>query len=254
VVEAIASGRKAATSIDRYLGDRWPSDKSQCDRNNQTPLRFESSFLRKTGRVRLPELSVEKRIKSIENEDTGDVELKSITRESQRCFNCGCVAVNPSDLAPALIALDAKIQTSRRTIEAQEFFAVAGDRSTVLEDDEIVTEIVVPAPLPDTRFDFTKFAMRKSIDFPVVNCAAAVQHEKGKVKSARICLNAVYNQPYRVKEAEEYIHGKKITGPIASEAAERGVKEAFPLINNQYKVQVAKTLVKRAILACAERK
>ncbi len=67
----------------------------------------------------------------------------------------------------------------------------------MLEDDEIVVEITFPAPVSGTKGKFIKFALRKSIDFPIVNCAAVIENEGGVVKSARICLNAVYSNPYR---------------------------------------------------------
>jgi len=127
---------------------------------------------------------------------------------------------------------------------------VDGDKTTVLDDDEIVIEIEVPIPGAGTRSTFTKFALRKSIDFPIVSCAAAIESEKGVVKAARICLNAVYNTPYRATKAEEYIRGKSINDSTAEEAANAIVTDACPLINNRYKIQIAKTLVKRVILAC----
>ncbi|MBA7569766.1 hypothetical protein ES708_11507 [subsurface metagenome] len=113
-----------------------------------------------------------------------------------------------------------------------------------------MTEIEVPIPGAGTRSTFTKFALRKSIDFPVVSCAAAIKSEKGVVKSARICLNAVYNTPYRATRAEKYIRGKRINDSNAEKAANTIATDTCPLINNRYKIQIAKTLVKRAILAC----
>jgi xanthine dehydrogenase YagS FAD-binding subunit len=81
----------------------------------------------------------------------------------------GCYAVHPSDTAPALIALDASIQTTKRTIKADDFFAVGVSRTTVLEPDEIVTEIILPKKESDVKSTFMKFATRSSIDFPIVN-------------------------------------------------------------------------------------
>ncbi len=98
---------------------------------------------------------------------------------------------------------------------------------------------------------FIKFALRKSIDFPIVNCAAALEIKNGTVKAARICLNAVYNNPYRAVSAEEYIVGKAVNKENAEKAAATILKDTLPLMNNAYKVQVAKTLIKRAILGCA---
>ncbi|MBN1276966.1 MAG: FAD binding domain-containing protein, partial [Deltaproteobacteria bacterium] len=117
----------------------------------------------------------------------------------------GCMAVNPSDTAPALVALNAKIKTSKRLIDAQDFWDAVKPGSTILAADEIVTEIQVPTPARGVRSSFMKFAIRSSIDFPIVNCAAMIG--KG---NARICLNAVHNMPYRVDSAESLIKGKSI--------------------------------------------
>jgi xanthine dehydrogenase YagS FAD-binding subunit len=171
--------------------------------------------------------------------------------EANRCFNCGCDGVNPSDLAAALVALDAKIVTSRRTISVDEFWvADKGLKPTVLESDEIITEIQIPRPVAGVKSSFIKFALRKSIDFPIVNCAAAIESEGGVVKSARICLNAVYSNPYRAIKAEEAIKGRTIDEANADAAGAAAVSDAIPLPYNKFKIQIAKTMVKRAILGC----
>jgi NADPH-dependent glutamate synthase beta subunit-like oxidoreductase/CO/xanthine dehydrogenase FAD-binding subunit len=248
VVAAIASGRKAAGSIDQSLGGK--RRKYNGNGAGRLPERFNVEYLTKTSRADTPELPVAKRVKSLVSEDVGSLDLSAVETEANRCFNCSCVAVNSSDMAPALIALEAKIKTTKRTIKAEDFFAVDGDKTTVLDDDEIVTEIEVPKPGAGTKSTFTKFALRKSIDFPIVSCAAVIQSEKGTAKAARICLNAVYNTPYRATRAEEYIKGKPINDSNAEKAANAAVTDTCPLINNSYKIQIAKTLVKRAILAC----
>ena len=160
----------------------------------------------------------------------------------------GCLAVHPSDTAPALIALDAKVKTSKRTINAEDFFHVEVIKTTVLDDDEVVTEIQVPTPAGKSAF--VKFALRKSIDFPIVNCAAMITSSGRTASAARICLNAVYVKPYRATKAEEAIVGKPIDEASAEAAGSAAVSNAKPLPHNNYMVQIAKTLVKRAILAC----
>jgi xanthine dehydrogenase YagS FAD-binding subunit len=162
----------------------------------------------------------------------------------------GCCAVHPSDTAPALIALDARIKTSKRTIKADDFFEVKVNRTTVLDDDEIVTEIQIPAPGADTESAFTKFALRRSIDFPIVNCAAAITISGERVSAARICLNAVHVIPYRATEAEKSAIGKAMTEDNAEKAGVAAVSAAKSLPHNGYMVQIAKVLVKRTILAC----
>jgi xanthine dehydrogenase YagS FAD-binding subunit len=162
----------------------------------------------------------------------------------------GCIAVHPSDTAPALIALGAFIKTSRRTIPAADFFQVGVSKTTVLDADEMVTEIQVPKPANGSKSAFLKFALRKSIDFPIVNCAAGISIKGGKVNGARICLNAVYVKPYRAFKGEEVLMGTEINASHAEEAAQAAVADTKPLADNGYMVQVAKSLVKRAVLAC----
>jgi xanthine dehydrogenase YagS FAD-binding subunit len=162
----------------------------------------------------------------------------------------GCYAVHPGDTAPALVALNAEIVTSKRTIGIDDFFLVDVVKTTVLDGDEIVTEIRIPKPPKGSYSSFLKVAIRKSIDFPIVNCAAAVTVSSGKVESARICLNAVYVKPYRAVKAEEALKGKKIDEATAEEAAAAAVSDARPMERNRYMVQIARTLVKRSILEC----
>ena len=157
----------------------------------------------------------------------------------------GCFAVNPSDTAPALVALDAKVVTSKRTVGIEEFMTSDGTKTTILDDDEIVTEVQVPEPASGTKSAFIKFALRKSIDFPIVNCATVISNG-----TARICLSAVHNNPYRATEAEESIAGKTIDEANAEAAGAAAVSGAVVLPMNKYKVQIAKVLVKRTILAC----
>lgn len=155
-----------------------------------------------------------------------------------------CIAVHPSDVAPALIALDAKVVTTARTIEAEKFFDVKVPVSTVLSPGEIITEIRVPTPPAGAKSAFLKFAIRKSIDFPIVNCAVMVGSG-----SPRIALNAVAPKPYRAIKAEAAIKGKAINEATAEAAGAAAVEDAKPLTATKYKVQIAKTLVKRALLA-----
>jgi xanthine dehydrogenase YagS FAD-binding subunit len=160
----------------------------------------------------------------------------------------GCYAVHPSDTAPALIALDATIRTSKRDIKAEAFFQVSETKTTVLDADEIVTHVLIPSP--PGKSAFVKFALRKTIDFPIVNCAALLAVSKKKVVSAHICLNAVYVIPYRAIKAEEAMLGKAITEAAAESAGTAALADAKPLPYNAYMVPVAKTMIKRAILGC----
>ena len=155
-----------------------------------------------------------------------------------------CIAVHPSDVAPALIALNAKIVTTARTIEAENFFDVKLPANTVLAPGEIITEIRIPTPPAGAKSAFLKFAIRKSIDFPIVNCAVMVGGG-----APRIALNAVAPKPYRAVKAEAAIAGKPINEANAEAAGAAAVEDAKPFGATKYKVQIARTLVKRALLA-----
>ncbi|MEW6664220.1 MAG: FAD binding domain-containing protein [Thermodesulfobacteriota bacterium] len=161
----------------------------------------------------------------------------------------GCYAVHPSDTAAALIALNAAVKTTKRTIPMDDFFGVRVCGTTVLDSDEIVTELLLPRPT-GARSAFLKFALRKSIDFPIVNCAAALTTANGGVTAARICLNAVYVKPYRATAAEDFILGKEPSEEGIQLAADSAVSAAKPMSRNAYMVQIARALVKRTLLAC----
>jgi xanthine dehydrogenase YagS FAD-binding subunit len=162
----------------------------------------------------------------------------------------GCYAVHPSDTAPALIVLDAVVKTTKRTLPAEDFFDVKVGGTTVLDPDEIVTELEFPEPPGGGGSHFLKFALRKTIDFAIVNCAAMISIEAAKVSTARVCLNAVAVKPHRAVQAEQTIIGQALNASTAEAAGESAVSEATPLKDNGYMVQLAKIIVKRTLLAC----
>jgi NADPH-dependent glutamate synthase beta subunit-like oxidoreductase len=250
VAEAINAGRQAAKAITHSLmGLPISDDGAPACLIGETVA---SSCLQPSSRVEVPELSLAEKLRSLAVEETGTLDAAAVEAEAGRCFNCGCVAVNSSDLAPALIALGATVKTSRRVLPAEDFFSVGVNASTVLAPGELVLEVEVPQAAPGTRSTFNKFALRKSIDFPIVNVAAAITTDGGVVKSARICLNSVYGVPLRMGSAEDYLVGKAIDEPVAEAAADAAVRGTSALLRNRYKIQIARTLVKRAILACAD--
>lgn len=160
-----------------------------------------------------------------------------------------CPAACPSDMAPALIALGAKLKIAGplgdRTIPLEELYSVLGN---ILEPSELITELQIPTPQPGTRQQFLKFRLRKAIDFAISSAAVAITTEAGVVSNARIVLGGVSPTPYRAIAAEEAIKGKPITESIAEIAAKAAVGEAIPLSMNAYKLPITRALVKRAIL------
>jgi xanthine dehydrogenase YagS FAD-binding subunit len=169
-----------------------------------------------------------------------------------------CYIVHPSDCAPALIAFRASVTVvsprGQRTVPLEEFFVLPSrrlDHETILEPDEIVTEIQVPAPAPNTRSTYLKFKERDSHDFAIVG-AAVVMRLKGKVcEDVRIVLSGVAPIPWRSPEAEAVLKGKAITPELAEQAGKAAVAKAQPLSQNAYKVPLTQAIVKQAVLRAA---
>lgn len=159
----------------------------------------------------------------------------------------GCVAAHPSDIAPALVALDARIKTNKRTIAALDFFD--GFRDTVLGEAEFVVEIQVPTPPSDSKQGFAKASVRQAIDFAIVNAACLITPSTGSITAARIALNSAGPKPIRATRAEESLIGKTLSGDLATSAANAALSGASALPYNRHKIQVAKGVIKEALLA-----
>ncbi len=161
-----------------------------------------------------------------------------------------CFAVCPSDTAVALAALDAMLTITgpagERTIPLGDFFTVRGN---ILKPHEILTEVRIPPPPREARQTFLKFRIRNAIDFAIVSAASVVTMEDGTCLGARIALGAVAPTPVRAREAERAMSGKPLNNTMVKDAAEVAVAGAKPLAMNAYKIEIAKTLVKRVLLA-----
>jgi xanthine dehydrogenase YagS FAD-binding subunit len=164
--------------------------------------------------------------------------------EGKRCF-----AVCPSDTAVALAALAACIHVTspegERRIAITEFFSPLGN---TLKPGEIVKEIEVPAFVGPTSQRYLKFTLRKPVDFAIVSVASVVTVENGICTDARIALGALAPGPVRARAAEELLKGKQINESVAAEAAQIAMAGAKPLSMNGYKIEIAKTLIKRTLL------
>ena len=248
VIEAIAAGKRAAATMDAYLKGARAKTEDRDEKTAKPFLKFNSDYLKRTSRVEMPKRPVAER--SIDVEDALGLDLSEIEGEANRCFNCGCVAVNASDIAVVLVALDAKIKIAgprgARMILVKDFF---GSPRNILEADEIVTEIQVPQPRDGARQTFLKFRLRESVDFPIVSVASIITIDGGVCQDARIALGAVAPAPIRAAMVEQAIKGKTINATTAEAASEAAVIGAVPLNMNAYKVEVTKTLVKRVLLS-----
>ncbi len=162
----------------------------------------------------------------------------------------GCYAVNNSDLAPALIALNASAKTSTRVVPFEQFFSTINP-GHVLEPTEILTEIQIPTPQSGAAGAFRKVAVRKSIDFAIVSVAAVVVKSGASVSDARIVLGAVGPNPVRATAAEDALKGQSITDSSATTAGSQAVTGTQAMSKNGYKIDLTRNLVKQTLLSLA---
>ncbi len=165
-----------------------------------------------------------------------------------------CVAVNPSDTAPALIALDARMvirnRRGTRVVSAEEFFIGPGidiTRMTVLEPGDLLTAIEVPAAWAGATFYFEKIRDRNVWDFALASVASAMATTGGTIDRMRLVVNGVSPQPVRLVGVENAVRGRPRNEDTAAMAGELAVSGARPLHHNAFKVPLMRNLVKRAI-------
>lgn len=169
-----------------------------------------------------------------------------------------CVAVHPSDLAPALLALDAGVlmqgPTGARVIPLEQLFAAPTEAERVthrLGPDEVIIELHVPPQQEGAQGAYLKAMERAAWSFALASAAAQLSLHDGVVEQARLVLGGVANVPWRVRTAEEALTGQKLTPELAATAAERAMSGAAPLAHNGYKIPLARELLRRAILQAA---
>lgn len=170
-----------------------------------------------------------------------------------------CRSAHPSDLAPALVALDATLTlenaSGARTLPVAELLAppTADERIEYrLRPGELLTEIRIPAQSQNAHGVYLKAMDRRAWAFALASAAAQLTLEDGgTVINARLVLGGVANVPWRVTAAEALLEGQPLTPALAAQAAELAVQGASPLAHNQYKVQLARELARRAILMAA---
>ena len=165
-----------------------------------------------------------------------------------------CVAVTPSDVAPALVALDAEMVVRsaerERVVPAVDFFMKPGvdiTRMTVLEPDELLTAIRIPGRWAGADFHFEKVSDRRTWDFPLVNVAAAVTMSGDRIEDVRIVGGAVECVPRRMTAVEDLVRGRPRDEETAAMAGELAVSGADPLDYNHFKIPLLRNLVKRAV-------
>jgi xanthine dehydrogenase YagS FAD-binding subunit len=167
-------------------------------------------------------------------------------------------ATHPSNAAVALVAFGASFvlegAKGPRTVPAADFFVLPGkdaERESLIEPGEVLTEIRVPAA-GGARSLYEEVREKAAFDWPLVSAAAVVHQEGGNVKEARVVLGAVAPIPWRSTRAEQALVGKPLDEASATAAARAATFGAVPLSDNEYKVGLVQTLVRRTLLALAQ--
>ncbi len=166
--------------------------------------------------------------------------------------------VHPSSLAVPFVAYGARFRLvsarGEREVAAAEYFTMPTNRNVlkenVLEDDEILTHVILPAP-GNVKTGHYEVRYKASHDWPLAFTTVVLTMNGNNIASARVVLGAVAPVPWRSRPAEQALAGKPLNEQTALAAAEAAVTEAQPMSGNAYKVQIARTAVKRAILQAA---
>jgi xanthine dehydrogenase YagS FAD-binding subunit len=165
-----------------------------------------------------------------------------------------CVAVNPSDSAPALIALDAKFvmrtPKGERVVDAEDYFIgpdIDITRLHILQPGDLLTAIRIPSTWAGAQFYFEKVRDRNVWDFPLLNVASAMVVSGGHIERIRIAVNGAAARPLRLKAVESAVVGKPPNAATGEMAGKMAVQGAVPLQFNAYKIPLMRNLVKRSI-------
>ena len=169
-----------------------------------------------------------------------------------------CYIVQPSDTAPALAALDATVRVvgrkRSRTVAVENFHippAVDPQRETVLEQDEIVADILLPPPTAGLRSTYRKVGARRAWDFALAGVALAVRFDGPQVAHVRVVLSGAAPVPWRAKAVEQWLVGRRLDSPTAAKAAAMAVQDATPLSQNGYKMDLLRGVIQEQLLAIA---
>ena len=165
--------------------------------------------------------------------------------------------VHPSSLAVPMLAYGATFRLSgpkgERLVPAADYFTLPTKNlrtENVLAPDELLTHVMLPAP-GELRSGHYEVRYKTSHDWPIAFATVLLSLQGGKVQTARVVMGAVAPVPWRARAAEQFLAGKTITEATAAAAADAALRDAHPLSQNAYKIEVAKVAVKRAILRAA---
>jgi xanthine dehydrogenase YagS FAD-binding subunit len=172
-----------------------------------------------------------------------------------------CYYVHPSDTAPALAALGASVRVAgprgSRAVAVEDFFVLPSadvTRETVLDTDEIVTDILLPPSAAGLRSTYRKIRARAAWDFALAGAAIAVRMDGGVVKDARVFLSGVAPAPWRAREVETMLAGRRLDPATIARAAAAAMPKPELLEHNGYKVPMVRGLIEERLSALASQR
>lgn len=168
-----------------------------------------------------------------------------------------CSIVHPSDLAPALISLDAEImiygpEGKTNMVKLEDFFTLPQKdvrKENLLEPHQFVSEVRIPLPKDGAKSTYHKLKERGTWDFAVVSAAVSGMVSHGVFSDLRIVCGGVATIPWRLKKAEDFIRGKKIEGAVIRQGAKTSLADAKPMAENAYKMDLLEAALEAAILS-----
>jgi xanthine dehydrogenase YagS FAD-binding subunit len=165
-----------------------------------------------------------------------------------------CIAANPSDLAVALVTLDASVEVrgtnGQRTVPLMELHRLPGDTphiETVLEPGEVITAITVPSNPVARRSHYLKVRDRASFEFAVVSAAVALEMDGGRIRQARVALGGVGTKPWRVSRVEAALAGASLDPATLRPAAALAAEGAQGRGHNDFKIELMQRVIVRAV-------
>jgi len=171
-----------------------------------------------------------------------------------------CFMVHPSDMANALIALDARVKIfstdEEKVVPIEDFFVtprVSLIKENVLKPSELISEIQIPTTSPSSKGIYLKATERKTWDFAIVSVAIQANLDGDVVKDARIVIGGVSPTPFRAKDAEILLKGNAIDDRLNDAVSEEAVSKSRPLSDNSYKVSLAKSLIRQSLTVIAKK-
>lgn len=239
-IRAIRAGGIAAKTMSRQLGVPFKSIE------NQGFLTFDAQGVTRRENAKQPEREMAAR--TLADEDAATLSFEQAQAEARRCMNCGCYSVSASDISPVLVAMDAQIITTKKTIRARDFFTTKLKSVDMLDGDELVKAIAIPDH-SGYQTGYIKDRIRTAIDFALMSLAYAYRLEDGKIADIVLVLGGAAPVPYRLSKVEALLLGKKPDAQLAAQAGELAVSEAVPMSKNQYKVNDVQTMVTRLVEA-----